>query len=72
MQNRYIGELEVARANNVIIYVAQKFKAQSKKKKIAPNKKRLGLLIITNFRLCFVVFDEYQDDKNYSIKVRNF
>lgn len=61
------GELEVARANNVCLYVAQKIKAQSKKKKNAPSKKRIGLLIITNFRLCFVAFDE-REDKSYTLK----
>jgi hypothetical protein len=67
---RIAGELEVARANNVCLYVAQKIKAQSKKKKITPSKKRIGLLIITNFRLCFVAFDERSEDKSYSLKVR--
>lgn len=58
------GELEAARATNVNLYIAQKIKAQSKKKKIPQNQKlkRVGLLIITNFRLCFVVFEEH--DKN--------
>lgn len=65
--NKYfhVGELEVAKANNVCLYVAQKIKAQSKKKKNTPsNRKLVGLLVITNFRLCFVPFDdEHKDDK---------
>ncbi|XP_070506241.1 myotubularin-related protein 10-B isoform X2 [Chironomus tepperi] len=52
------GELEVARAKNVTMYIAQKIKAQTKKAQKPPNKKRMGLLIITNFRLCFVALEE--------------
>ncbi|CAH1717789.1 unnamed protein product [Chironomus riparius] len=52
------GELEVARAKNVTMYIAQKIKAQTKKVQKLPNKKRIGLLIITNFRLCFVALDD--------------
>ena len=56
----------------VNLYVAQKIKAQSKKKKPTTiQKKRVGLLIITNFRLCFVVFEEHdKNDKNNSNKVK--
>lgn len=71
----FAGELEAARATNVNLYIAQKIKAQSKKKKIPPNQKhkRVGLLIITNFRLCFVVFEEHdKNDKNNSNKVSSF
>lgn len=63
----FAGELEAARATNVNLYIAQKIKAQSKKKTALPNQKRVGLLIITNFRLCFVVFDEH--DKSDKSKV---
>lgn len=63
------GELEAARATNVNLYIAQKIKSQ-KKKKAPPNQKRVGLLIITNFRLCFIVFEEHdKNDKNNSNKV---
>lgn len=69
----FSGELEAARATNVNLYIAQKIKAQSKKKKAPPNQKRVGLLIITNFRLCFVVFDEHdKTDKSSSNKVNFF
>lgn len=52
------------------LYIAQKIKSQSKKKKSPPSQKRVGLLIITNFRLCFVVFEEHdKNDKNNSSKV---
>lgn len=63
--NKYfflVGELEAARASQVHLYVAQKIKAHSKKKKTTLNQKRVGLLVITNFRLCFVVYEH--DDKN--------
>lgn len=51
------------------LYIAQKIKSQ-KKKKAPPNQKRVGLLIITNFRLCFIVFEEHdKNDKNNSNKV---
>jgi hypothetical protein len=65
-----LGELEAARATNVSLYVAQKIKAQSKKKKPPPSQKHVGLLIITNFRLYFVEFEERdKNDKNISNKV---
>lgn len=65
-----VGEIEAARATNVNLYIAQKIKAQSKKKKAPPNQKRVGLLIITNFRLCFVVYEEHnKTDKSNSNKV---
>jgi hypothetical protein len=68
-----LGELEAARASNVNLYIAQKIKAQSKKKKPPPSQKHVGLLIITNFRLCFVEFEERdKNDKNNSNKVRPF
>jgi hypothetical protein len=64
------GELEAARATNVSLYVAQKIKAQSKKKKPPPSQKHVGLLIITNFRLYFVELEERdKNDKNNSNKV---
>jgi hypothetical protein len=68
-----LGELEAARAPNVGLLIAQKIKAPSKKSKLTANqKKRVGLLIVTNFRLCFVVFEEHHDknDKNNANKVR--
>lgn len=65
-----LGELEAARATNVNLFIAQKIKSQSKKKKAPPNQKRVGLLIITNFRLCFVVYEEHdKNDKSNSNKV---
>lgn len=66
-----VGELEVAKASNVCLYVAQKIKAQSKKKKNTPsNRKLVGLLVITNFRLCFIPFDdEHKDDKKVNDRV---
>jgi hypothetical protein len=62
------GELEVARAKNVTLYIAQKIKAQTKKVQKPPIKKRIGLLIITNFRLCFVALD---DRSNNFMKVHD-
>jgi hypothetical protein len=60
-----VGEIEAARAKNVHLYVAQKIEARSKKKKSTQSQnKRTGLLIITNFRLSFVVFDEKNDKNN--------
>lgn len=59
-----VGEIEAARVKNVHLYVAQKIKAQSKKKKSKLNQSsRIGLLIITNFRLSFVAFDEHDKGK---------
>jgi hypothetical protein len=70
---RALGEIEVVRATNVSLHIAQKIKAQSKKKKPPPSQKRVGLLIITNFRLCFVAFEEHdKTDKNNSNKVNFF
>lgn len=43
--------------------MAQKIKAKTKKNKIPPSKKRSGLLIVTNFRLCFIDFDDKNDSK---------
>lgn len=66
------GELEAARAPNVSLLIAQKIKAPSKKSKLTANqKKRVGLLVVTNFRLCFVVFEEHdKNDKSNANKVR--
>lgn len=59
----FVGEIEAARVKNVHLYVAQKIKAQSKKKKSKLHQStRTGLLIITNFRLSFVAFES--DDKH--------